>query len=62
MDREKFSIDILLSMHNLNLVSKAKALLQNFIANDRGAVWLYNKDGSKIKLEPGFEIVAIDYR
>lgn len=59
---EKLSFNTFIGMHNLSLVSQAKKLLQNFIADGDGSVFIYNKDGSKIKLEPGFDIVAIDYR
>jgi hypothetical protein len=42
------------------MVSEAKKLLQGFVNEGEGIVYIYNKDGSWIKLEPGFDIVAVD--
>lgn len=57
---EKFTFNLCAGIHNLGMVSEAKKLLQGFVNEGEGIVYIYNKDGSWIKLEPGFEIVAVD--
>lgn len=57
---EKLTFNDFVGMHNLSLASEAKKLLTNFIGNGEGLVYIYNKDGSWLKLKPGFDIVAVD--
>lgn len=60
MTSEKLAFNLCAGLHNLGLAAEAKKLLQSFVDDGEGIVYIYNKDGSYIKLEPGFDIVAVD--
>lgn len=57
---EKLSINTVIGLHNLGLVSEAKQLLRSFVGDGEGLVYIYNPDGTWLKLQPGFEITAVD--
>ena len=57
---EKFTFNLCAGIHNLGMVSEAKNLLKSFVAEGDGLVYIYNPDGSWLKFQPGFDIVAVD--
>lgn len=57
---EKLSINTIIGLHNLGLVSDAKKLLKSFVGDGEGLVYIHNPDGTWLKLQPGFEITAVD--
>ena len=57
---EKLTFNFCAGMHNLGMVAEAKKLLKNFVADGEGLVYIYNPDGTWLKLKPGFDIVAVD--
>ena len=57
---EKLTFNFCAGMHNLGLVSEARTLLKNFVGDGEGLVYIHNPDGSWLKLQPGFDIVAVD--
>ena len=59
-DQEKITFNLCVGIHNLGLVSEGKQLLRSFVGDGEGLVYIYNPDGTYLKLQKGFDIVAVD--
>ena len=55
------NLGLFASIRNLSMVTKAKELLSSFIGDDDNIVYITNPDGSYLKLQPGFDCIALDF-
>lgn len=49
------------SMHNLYLIADAEKLINNFIRNGEGVVYVTNPDGTSFELKKGVKFTALEY-
>ena len=61
MDRVDYNLFV--GLHNLNMVSNAEKLLNEFLDDyDNGDfIYVYNPDGSYLKLQKGFKFIACTF-
>lgn len=57
---DELMFNLCAGIHNLNLVSEAKRLINNFIDDGDGVVYVVNPDGSYLKLQKGVDFVGIN--
>lgn len=48
-------------MHNGNLVNRAEKILQDMAKNPNCYLYLKNPDGTRIRIQPGFQIESFEY-
>lgn len=58
---DKLQYNTLVCAHHLARVLKAQKLLESFMKEDDGVVYISNPDGSCIKLQNGFKLYGITY-
>lgn len=60
MDDKVLQYNIFAALHNMNLVVRAKELINNFIDDDSGVIYVVNPDGTSLKLQKGVDLIAIN--
>lgn len=54
----KIGYNLLAAVHNLDLVARAEMLVNNFLSDDDGFIYVQNPDGTSIKLQSGVKFIA----
>lgn len=55
---EKIGYNLLAAVHNLDLVARAETLVNNFLSDDDGFIYVQNPDGTTFKLQTGVKFIA----
>lgn len=54
-----FNYTLSAALHNHALVEKAQDLINNFIGDDDGIVYVQNPDGTCFKLQKGVKLISV---
>ena len=57
----KLNCNIFAGIRNLSLVTQAEKLINDFIRNGEGVVYVTNPDGTSFELKKGAKFTALEY-
>lgn len=57
---DKFTFNLCAGIHNLGLVEDAQRLINNFLRDGEGIVYVVNPDGTTMELQKGVKFIGVD--